>query len=46
MLLTTIGQEGDTGGGGGGGGGMVDIHSLTIFFELFNIVHENDLSKK
>jgi len=38
MLLTTIG------GGRGGGGGA--IHSMTIFFELLNIVYENDFLKK
>jgi hypothetical protein len=35
MLLTTIEQ----------GGGGVDTHSMTIFLELLNIVHENDLLK-
>jgi hypothetical protein len=25
-----------------GGGGGVDIHSMTIFLELLNIVHENN----
>jgi hypothetical protein len=35
MLLTTIGW---------GGGGGVDIHSMTIFFLLLNIVH-NFLNK-
>jgi hypothetical protein len=35
MLLTTIGWVGV-----GRGGGV--IHSMIIFFELFNIVHENE----
>jgi hypothetical protein len=34
MLLTTIGQGGD------------DTHSMSIFFELFNIVHENNFKTK
>jgi len=28
------------------GGGKVDIHSMTIFLELLNIVHENDFLNK
>jgi len=36
MLLTTIGQ----------GGGGVDTHSMTIFLELHEIVHENDFLNK
>jgi hypothetical protein len=34
MLLTSIGKVGG------------DIHSMTIFIELFNIVHENDFLNK
>jgi hypothetical protein len=37
MLLTKIGQ---------GGGGGFDTHSMTIFLELTNIVHENDFLNK
>jgi len=33
MLLTTIGH---------GEGGGVDTHSMTLFIELLNIIHEND----